>query len=169
MRLRILNPSLDTELFILLVLLAAIGLPARTCLCAPWAARCHRLLSQSSYVYTIVNKKIELGSRTVSIPKKGTVSGNFYLWHCIRLMPSVKPDCPRALQRKARSIAESTGRQSLLGLSRKNQEIGACSAHCERAKGEDSVHFRLDGGGRSLALTFLRENSLLTGKITGNS
>jgi hypothetical protein len=31
-----------------------------------------------------------------------------------------------------------------------------------------SVQCRLNGGARSLALTFLRLNSLLTGKMTGN-
>ena len=54
------------------------------------------------------------------------------------------------------------------GLSRKNREIRAYFAYFGGNEGGISLQSRLRGGGRSLALTFLRPNSLLTGKITGN-
>jgi hypothetical protein len=43
------------------------------------------------------------------------------------------------------------------GLSRKNREIRACFAHFGVISGGSSLQFRLRGGGRSLALTFLRQ------------
>jgi hypothetical protein len=54
------------------------------------------------------------------------------------------------------------------GLASKNRDKWAESAHLAENKGVNSLQFRLYGGARSLALTFLRQTSLLTGKITGN-
>jgi hypothetical protein len=47
-------------------------------------------------------------------------------------------------------------------------EIRACFAYFAATGGASSLQFRLAGGARSLALTLLRLNSLLTGKNTGN-
>ncbi|MGA8761378.1 MAG: hypothetical protein WB562_00685, partial [Candidatus Sulfotelmatobacter sp.] len=51
-----------------------------------------------------------------------------------------------------------------LGLVAKYEHYSSISMEIKR----DSLQSRLDGGGRSLSLTILRENSLLTGKNTGN-
>jgi hypothetical protein len=54
------------------------------------------------------------------------------------------------------------------GLLRKNREKWASFAYFEEKAGGISLQLRLAGGAPSLALTFLRLNSLLTGKNTGN-
>ncbi len=54
-------------------------------------------------------------------------------------------------------------------LSRKNREKWASFAYFGVRIGRLSLQSRLRGGARSLALNLLRRNSLLTGKITGNS
>ena len=86
-------------------------------------------------------------------------------------MPSLKPDCPYAFREKTQDSTVFDAEQSVLwksGLPVNDREIrGIIRVFWRRASG-NSLQLRLHGGACSLALTFLRENSLLTGKITGN-
>ena len=83
----------------------------------------------------------------------------------------MKPDCFYALQRKRRrnSPTTSEGTFSLIRFACKKSRIGGDLAQFRVDNMQISLHCRLCGGGGSLALTFLCPNSLLTGKITGNS
>jgi hypothetical protein len=75
-------------------------------------------------------------------------------------LPEKRPERDALLSRAVRSLQS--------GLLRNYREKWATFAYfCGKDDGI-SLQSRLRGGGRSLALTFLRPNSLLTGKITGN-
>jgi hypothetical protein len=74
-----------------------------------------------------------------------------------------------ASEKKADEAAQNRW-QSVSGeqlLRWKSQKRALC-ANCEGNCGRNSLPFRLRGGAGSLALTFLRLNSRVTGKNTGN-
>jgi len=85
-------------------------------------------------------------------------------------MPYWKPDCACALQRKAGTVTTSLPGSPFSAVRFEDEycAIRACFANFGVRIGGISLQLRLAGGARSLALTLLRLNSLLTGKITGN-
>jgi hypothetical protein len=76
--------------------------------------------------------------------------------------------CPPEKSRDSDALHCRVVRSLQFMLLSNNREIRAFSAYFGGKKANFLCSFRLRGGARSLALTFLRPNSLLTGKITGN-
>jgi hypothetical protein len=82
----------------------------------------------------------------------------------------MKPDCRNALQRKRheRLLARYSETFSPVRFERESCGIRGDFRQFLESYSLDSRQPRLNGGERSRALTLLRENSLLTGKNTGN-
>jgi len=68
---------------------------------------------------------------------------------------------------RRRHLLQSSPFSPVRFVAQKSENTGMF-AHFAGNRGGISLQCRLRGGARSLALTFLRPNSLLTGKITGN-